>query len=415
MDAKPRAINMVKGAIAITLLAALSTIGIKWAYGEFDGGYLLHASFDRAGQGLIPHSSEVKLRGYQVGEVESIELVDGRALVTMQIFDGERIPAGVEAVVRPKTLFGDKFVDLVPEGDTDTGPYFDEGATIPRDQTMGGFELEQVLEDLYPIVREIDPVELSTVIGTLADSARGLGPTISRSIGNAQEVFDVQAAHAADTRVFLADLAALSQEFGSRASDLVALADNLNTALPTINENPDDLNALLVQTGRLAGDMADLIRNNEAFFDASYTDGMRSLQVLYDDRSKVIPLVMGLRAYFQVFVDVIRVPVSDGSQMAAVKAIMVGELCELVSCEGTPQQPQHPAPAPPPLPAAPAPPELPALPEGPLTAAELVALGLPPELAGLDLSQLDLTGMIWPEITSGQQAIVDLVLGGVGR
>ncbi|MGH9245916.1 MAG: MlaD family protein [Acidimicrobiales bacterium] len=391
-----RARNMVRGAIALTLMASLSTLGVKWAYGYFDGGYTLTASFDRAGQGLIPSSSEVKLRGFNVGEVESIELVDGRAVVTMRIHEGERIPQNVAAAIRPKTLFGDKFIALVPPDGADQEPYFSDGDTIPREQTQGAIELERVLEDLYPIVREIDPAELSTIVGTLADSARGEGPTISQAIQDSRDVLDVQAAHDADLRQFLADLARLSNELNTRASDVITLAENLNTALPTINDNADDLNTLLRQASRLAGDAADLIRNNEGFFDASYTVGQRSLQLLYEDRANVVPLVVGLRSYLQTLAEIIRIPVGDGTEMAAIKGILAGQLCAIITCPGTGQPGLLPALPEVPLPATTPPPELPDLP-----------LGLP--LLGAD--GLDLSGLQMPGVTTGEQAILDLVLG----
>ena len=65
------------------------TIGIKFSFGAFDAGYQLKASFAAAGQGLVPNS-DVKIRGVNVGKVDKVELIDGRALVTMGISDGEK-------------------------------------------------------------------------------------------------------------------------------------------------------------------------------------------------------------------------------------------------------------------------------------------------------------------------------------
>ena len=45
--------NIISGLCALVLLAAATTIGIKYSFGYYDPGYELVASFDSAGQGLI--------------------------------------------------------------------------------------------------------------------------------------------------------------------------------------------------------------------------------------------------------------------------------------------------------------------------------------------------------------------------
>jgi phospholipid/cholesterol/gamma-HCH transport system substrate-binding protein len=83
----PRHQNVLSGAIALLLLVSATTIGVKSAFGAYDGGYKVVGSFDAAGQGLLP-GSDVKVRGVNVGAVSGIELVDGRARITLRINAG---------------------------------------------------------------------------------------------------------------------------------------------------------------------------------------------------------------------------------------------------------------------------------------------------------------------------------------
>src|SRR3546814_12016793 len=105
--------DMLTGAIALVLLSAAATIGIKASFGAFDGGYELSGRFDAAGQGLLP-GSDVKVRGVHIGEVDCIRLVDGAASVTLRLHDGEQVPVAAPALLRPQTLFGDNFVNIDP-------------------------------------------------------------------------------------------------------------------------------------------------------------------------------------------------------------------------------------------------------------------------------------------------------------
>ncbi|MEY2403199.1 MAG: phospholipid/cholesterol/gamma-HCH transport system substrate-binding protein, partial [Acidimicrobiaceae bacterium] len=235
------------------------------------------------------------------------------------------------ATIRPKTLFGEKFVDIAPGDGEISGPYYtkhgdlldkcNKDAQPEHSCAVGGFELEQVLGDAYPVLTSIDPQELFTVIDTLAQSGKDLGPAINRQIANGQKVLDVMAAHDADTRQFLTDLATLSKQLGVRADDLVSAANDLNLALPTINGRAAKLDTLLQQTARLSNDVADLLRNNKDFIDKSFAGGQQVLDVIYDHRNDVVPLVIGLREYLQTLTEIIRIPVGDGTLMGAVKSL----------------------------------------------------------------------------------------------
>lgn len=327
----PRRQHVLTGAIAILLLIGATTVGVKGAFGAFDGGYELVGSFDSAGQGLLP-GSDVKVRGVNIGQVRRIDLIDGQARVTLRIQDDEAVPDGASATIRPKTLFGEKFVDIDPSAAPAGADLLDDGDELTN--TQGGFELEEVLGDAYPLLKAIDPDELMTVITELAEAGRGLGDEINRSLVNGEALSEVFADNADNTAQFLSDLAALSDELADDADDLLAIADSANTVLPTINDNEDDLIALLEQTGRLSNDVADLLEGNEAFVRAALVDGSRTLQVLYDRRGEVVPLVVGLRQYVQVLSSVIRIDVGDGTLMAAVKNMLGAQVCGAVPCTG---------------------------------------------------------------------------------
>lgn len=354
MTITPRLRSIISGLCALVLVSGFTTIGIKYAFGFYDPGYELEARFDSAGQGLIAESN-VKMRGINVGRVESIELVDGRAQVTMFINEGVDVPHSTVAVIRPKTLFGEKFVDLVPgamEGTDDDAELYGGGdeiascqpsdlaaalPAVPEGQggcTVSSVELERVLAAAYPILEAIDPNDLQTVIAELATAADGLGPAINRSIVNGAALLEVQAENDANTAQFLEDLAALSGELAGRAPDLIEGARDLNEALPVLNRNADEFELLLRELERLSNGAADILEANTAFIDAVYTDGQATLDTLFENRSQLIPLVVGLRQFAETLSSSARIPLDDGTVMSAVKGVLGGEACLLLPCLG---------------------------------------------------------------------------------
>ena len=176
-----RRFRILTGLTSILFFFSATVLGVKWADGAFKPVYQIEGVFAAAGQGLI-QDSDVKIHGVNVGRVAKVRFAEGQALVRMDINAGERIPTSAKAIIRPKTLFGEKFVDIDPGEDEDRGPFLRDEQVIK--DTLGGFELERVLAELYPILQAVDPDELSIVLSELVRAGDGLGPTINRTIVN---------------------------------------------------------------------------------------------------------------------------------------------------------------------------------------------------------------------------------------
>jgi phospholipid/cholesterol/gamma-HCH transport system substrate-binding protein len=321
--------HILTGAISAVVLVALISIGIKAAFGAFAGGFEVAASFDAAGQGLSS-GADVKVRGVNVGEVRRVELVDGRAEVTMRMFPGERIPRSAAAEIRPKTLFGEKFVHLDLGPDEGGDDILADGDRI--EDTRGGFELEQVLSDTFPLLQEIEPTTVALVLRELSDAGAGLGETVNRTIANSAVLAELQADNLDNATRFLTDLADLSEMLAERADTLLAGARDLNSALPVLIDGEADLVELLEQVSRLSNDASDLILANRGFLRAANVDGSRALDILFERRDQVVPLVVGLRQYVEALTRVARIEIGDGTVMAAVKGFMGSDACELLPC-----------------------------------------------------------------------------------
>jgi phospholipid/cholesterol/gamma-HCH transport system substrate-binding protein len=318
-----RSFRILTGLVTLLFLFSATVAGVKIAAGSLRDVYQVHASFAAAGQGLI-QQSDVKIHGVNIGRVAKVTLENGRAHVRMDINASQKVPVSSKAIIRPKTLFGEKFVDIDPGEQEASGPFLEDEGVIKN--TLGGFELERVLTDLYPILQAVKPEQLDTVLHTLAAGGEGLGPNVNRAIENFTKLADVQARHAADTQEFLDDLALLSGELADKADDLVGAATDLNTVLPDLNQRGDQLAVFLEQAGRLSHDLADVLETNRPFLQKAVTEGGKTLEVLYQERAQIQPLVTGLRQFLQILAEATRIPRSDGTTMAAIKFVF-GEDC----------------------------------------------------------------------------------------
>ena len=117
-------------AFAAACLGVLGFIAINMGlHGPWSNQFALNADFATA-NGLVPQA-EVRVSGVHVGTVLEIsDAGDGGALVKMALQPGIHLRQDVRAVIRPKTLLGEKFVELVRQQGS-SQPYLQGGATIP--------------------------------------------------------------------------------------------------------------------------------------------------------------------------------------------------------------------------------------------------------------------------------------------
>ena len=130
----------------------------------------------------LPMRADVKIKGVIVGEVLDYEPTAEGADITLGLSKDRttQIPGDVTASILPKTLFGEKFVSLiVPEGGSSAQPIAD-GDVIER--TNLSTEVEQVLSDLYPLLRAVQPADLNTTLNAVATALEGRGEQLGQTI-----------------------------------------------------------------------------------------------------------------------------------------------------------------------------------------------------------------------------------------
>lgn len=135
---------------------------------------------DTAGVNL-PQNADVKLRGMIVGEVREVE-PDGdgvKMLLAMNPNLIKDVPKGVTAQLIPKTLFGEKYVALIPPTDDD-GESLQAGDTITKADVP--IEVETLLNDLYPLLDAVDPANLSYTLSAISTALDGRGKQLGETL-----------------------------------------------------------------------------------------------------------------------------------------------------------------------------------------------------------------------------------------
>jgi phospholipid/cholesterol/gamma-HCH transport system substrate-binding protein len=215
-------------------------------------GWRLQADFAQA-DGLVPQA-DVDVSGIKVGKVVSVES-DGHngALATMRIDGQVHLRQDVRAYVRPKSLIGEKYVELIRTPRSNAAVVGD-GFRIARANTGQAIEIDTILNALDPQTR----AALSSSLRELGVAVNGQAANINQSIpGVDQATANLRPlAQVADRRQqeldrILVDLAIIMQALADEQDALGRVVDSGNTALGAIASRDNQLAGTVQQANTL--------------------------------------------------------------------------------------------------------------------------------------------------------------------
>ncbi|MFF5787584.1 MCE family protein [Streptomyces sp. NPDC012693] len=208
--------------------------------------------------------AEVKLRGVVIGEVRAIDATDGGARLTLAMRPGtlRHVPSDVRAQMLPTTLFGERFVALVPPGNPSARP-LGPGAVIPEDRSSNAVELQQVLDNVLPLLTAVQPQKLSATLSAVSRALEGrgdhLGETLARLDAHLREFNPHLPALTRD----LKELVKVSHLYADAAPDIVTALTDFTTTSGTLAEKEGELAGTLGVTTRTAQDLTAFLRQNK--------------------------------------------------------------------------------------------------------------------------------------------------------
>lgn len=254
------------GLLAVIVgLVTLSVLFFQQAFTSFDH-VTVHVA--RAGLQLLP-GSDVKVRGIIVGSVERISSDGQGADIELQLdpSKAKQLPRNVTVRMLPKTVFGEKYVDLVlpaqPQG------HLADGAVIGLDRTRPTLEIDQALNDLLPVLRTVSPVELNHTLTALSSALDGRGEQLGRTIDQLDRYlrgFDPQLPQLHHD---LATLSDVSHTYASAADPLIQTLGNVTVTSDTIVAEHDQLARFLADVAGAANDTRDLLASSAHNFIAA--------------------------------------------------------------------------------------------------------------------------------------------------
>jgi len=199
----------------------------------------------------LPERADVKLRGMIVGIVRDTKIKDGKVELTLgmdpQLID--RVPRDVRAEIIPKTLFGEKYVSLIPTG-TGTSEHLRAGDRITN--AVVPVEFEEFFNDIYPLLTAVPPEKVAYTLTALANSLEGRGDALGQTFEDTNEYlkkFNPENKQGIDDLVALGEV---SNTYAKQMDEFGELLDNSAELSETVTDKESELEDFFGESDQLA-------------------------------------------------------------------------------------------------------------------------------------------------------------------
>jgi virulence factor Mce-like protein len=246
--------------------------------------------FARAGLNVRP-GDEVRVRGVPVGRISSID-IDRDAYIAryrLAVDPDAPIAADTTASLVPKTLFGDKYVEL--QAAPSTGERIEDGSHIPLDRTSAPSEVQEVLDRLQPVLDEVDPVTFANVIASTAEGLDGTGDDLAVLVDAVPSALATITANQQDLGRIFRSVPGVAGTLEARADQLVQVAESFGTLAQTIDDNEEELAAFVADTADLSVRAAELLNAEEGRLDR-ITEDLFSVTDLVAEQPDAVPTLL---------------------------------------------------------------------------------------------------------------------------
>lgn len=212
---------------------------------------------------IIP--ADVKYEGVLVGRVSSVHSDGENATLNLELSKSQigHIPSNVVARILPKTLFGEKFVDLInPPSQVPSAQPLVAGDHIAQDRSHVAVELQDVFAKLIPVLQAVRPADLSVALSNTAQALHGRGEELGHNLELINSYFGRLNQDLPNIQHDISALADLASNYADATPDLLNVLRNFSKTASTFTVKRDTYAQFLAGTAGFADTATNLLRKN---------------------------------------------------------------------------------------------------------------------------------------------------------
>ena len=248
-------------AVAFAGLAILAGIGVLTFYSgdlPFIGGGTTYTAYFAEAGGLQA-GNEVRIAGVVVGRVTGVSLDGDKVAVTFQE-KGAWLGNDTTASIKIKTLLGDKYLALDPQGTAQLSP----SQPIPLSRTTSPYDVQQAFSDLGQQLGQINTVQLGQSLQVLAAAFASTPPYVRSALRGLASLSSSVASEQSQVASLLAGTRTVTGTLASEDAKFQALLKDGNLLLAELQQRQAAINSMLVTTQALSVQLSGLVADNQA-------------------------------------------------------------------------------------------------------------------------------------------------------
>jgi phospholipid/cholesterol/gamma-HCH transport system substrate-binding protein len=278
-------------AIALLMLAAFRADQLPL----IGGGDTYYAEFSEAGG--LQSGDEVRIAGVKVGEVKEITLDGNVVRVELLVDKGVEFGPDTGAIIRVKTLLGDMFVGLEPEGSGQLDP----GSTIDVERTTAPYDVVDAFSDLSDTATRIDTTQLATAFDTVSEMLEQTPDEIRGTLHGLSRLSRNIAARDAQINSLLQNLDKVSGVLADRNEELIKLFEDGSVLFRAVSARRESIHNLLVATQQLSTQLRGLVADTRADLGPALAQLSDVLDVLKKNEENLDRSLRLMAPFYRVF------------------------------------------------------------------------------------------------------------------
>jgi phospholipid/cholesterol/gamma-HCH transport system substrate-binding protein len=268
------------GVVFLLLLGFLIWLSLALYNKQFTAVDLVTLHTDSVGNELHL-DAQVLVRGVQVGEVQSITATGSGATLTLAIQPGmvSELPANVTAQMVPTTLFGERYVDLILPAHP-VAKRLGNGSVIGQDDSRDAIEVEEVLNNLEPMLTAVQPQDLDVTLTAISQALQDRGGELGTTLDELNAYLHKFNPDLPALDRDISELAQVAKTYSQAAPSIVQALNDFSVTSQTILNQQENLSALYTTLTQATQDLNLFLNENSGNVIGLSTDGLPGLQIL---------------------------------------------------------------------------------------------------------------------------------------
>lgn len=205
----------------------------------------------------VEADNDVQVAGVKVGDVTDVQLRGNRVLVSFTV-ENTRVGAASTASIGIKTLLGEKYVSLDPQGEGRQDP----NEPIPLQRTDTPYQIQDVFNELSTTVKDIDTNQLAESFEVLTDTLEGAPQHMRSALNGLSSLSQTIASRDDELARLLSNTEQVTGILAKRNDKLRKVIEDGNLILQELQQRREQIDTLLTGTKKLADEMSGLVADN---------------------------------------------------------------------------------------------------------------------------------------------------------